>query len=185
MAIKTKKTKPSSLHEPFCSPLSMFASTFSDNRVTFHELIRWTISHEMVMKTQNKKKNAVCEMKLLPFTAVFTAALQLIMLNVNEYSLHFHPDQIIPPLSPGLFFFFFFSNFVPECLLPVNKQENRPCHVSLGLPHSSLICENMYSGQRFSGLPSRPCQSSVFLSANMQTNTCTKGHTMPSKYCML
>lgn len=40
MAIKTKKTKPSSLREPFRSPLSMFASTFSDNRVTFHKLIR-------------------------------------------------------------------------------------------------------------------------------------------------
>lgn len=64
------------------------------------------------MKTQNKrKKNAYCEMKLLPFTAVFTAALQLIMLNVNEYSLHFHPDQIISPLSLGLVFF---SNFAPE-----------------------------------------------------------------------
>ena len=45
-------------------------------------------------------------MKLLPFTEVFTAALWLIMLNVNEYSLHFHPDQIIPPLSLLAWFFF-------------------------------------------------------------------------------
>ena len=37
---------------------------------------------------------------------------------------------------------------------------------------------------KISGLPSRPCQSTVLLSANMQTNTCTKGHMLPSKYCI-
>ncbi len=94
----------------------------------------------------------------------------------------------IPTFPPGPYYSILWPGFClcsGECLLPANKQENRPCHDSLGLPHSSLIRENMYSGQRFLGLPSRPCQSSVFLSANMQTNTCTKGHILPRKYCIL
>lgn len=38
---------------------------------------------------------------------------------------------------------------------------------------------------KISGLPLRLCQSSVVLSANMQTNTCIKGHMLPCKYYML
>lgn len=38
---------------------------------------------------------------------------------------------------------------------------------------------------KISGLPWRLCQSSVVLSANMQTNTCIKGHMLPCKYYML
>lgn len=66
-----------------------------------------------------------------------------------------------------------------ECLLPVNKQENRPCHVSLGLPHSSLICENMYSGQRFQAFPQDP----VSLQPSL-VQTCKQTHVLKGTRCL-
>lgn len=65
-----------------------------------------------------------------------------------------------------------------EYLLPVNKQENRPCHVSLELPHSSLICENMYSGQRFQAFPWDP----VSLQSSL-AQTCKQTHVIKSTSC--
>ncbi len=43
----------------------------------------------------------------------------------------------------------------------------------------------MYSGQRFQAFPGEPVSLQSSSSSNMQTNTCTKGHMVPRKYCIL
>lgn len=103
---------------------------------------------------------------------------RLIMLNVNE----------CPPFPHRPYYHlltWFLASWWRVNLLPVNKQENRLCHVSLGLPHSSLICENIYSGQKFQAFPWDPdgLQASLVQTCN-QTHA-LKGHRTPSKYHML
>lgn len=66
-----------------------------------------------------------------------------------------------------------------KCRLPLNEQENKLCHVSLGLPHSALICENMYSGQRFQALPRDP----VSLQSSL-VQTSKQTHVLKSPRCL-
>lgn len=103
-------------------------------------------------------------------------SLKLIMLNVNEY----------PPFPPRPYYTISWPGFwfhAREYLLPVNKQENRVCHVSLGLPHLSLICENMYPGQRFQAFPWDPVGPQ---SSSVRTCKQTlKRHTVSSEDCTL
>jgi len=86
------------------------------------------------------------------------------------------------PLFPRPHYAISWPGFQPQCaeyLLPVNKQENRPCHVSLELPHSSLICENMYSGQRFQAFPWDPVSLQLSLA-----QTCKQTHVLKSTRCL-
>ncbi len=88
----------------------------------------------------------------------------------------------IPPFPPRPYYTLSWSGFSllgGECLLPVNKQENRPCHVSLGLPRSSLICENMYSGQRFQAFPQVP----VSLQPSL-VQTCKQTYVLKGTRCL-
>lgn len=55
------------------------------------------------------------------------------------------------------------SNFVVECFISLNKQAKGLRHVSPGLPNSSLICGNMYSGQRYQVFPRDPVSLQPFL----------------------
>lgn len=136
-------------------------------------------------KNLNKKK-LVCEFKVPPHIMVLlqytctvqTVVLHLIMLNANEYSFMSTYTTLCHLLA-------WFLTFWRRLFITCKQAGKQALSRFTGAP--SLIA-NMWKyvfRSKISGIPSRPCQSSVSLSANMQTNTCTKGHMLPSEHCIL
>lgn len=107
-----------------------------------------------------------------------TLAVQLIMLNVNDYST----------ISTQTVLYHLLSCFVTSwwrVFITYKQAEKQALSRFTGAPsHITNMWEYVFRS-KISGLPLRPWQSSLFLSANMQTNTWIKGHALPSKYCIL
>lgn len=105
---------------------------------------------------------------------VQTVLIQLSKLNVNEYfsfSTYTISDHLLA----------WFLTLCWRVFITFKQARKQALSRVTGAPSLITNMLKYVFRSEISGLPSGPCQSSVFLSANMQTNTRTKGHTLLRK----